>query len=307
MEACFKLLVIEGPTGVGKTELTLRLAEHFGCPILNADSRQIYKEIPIGTAAPTKEQQARVKHYFVGTKTLDEDYNAGSFERDCLAVLDELLQQPRKSPVIAILSGGSMLYIDAVCNGLDDIPAVLPEVRKAVREAYEKEGIDYLQKRVQELDPDYWSIVDQQNPQRLMHCVEVSMSAGVPYSTFRKRQSKNRPYSIVKIGLWREREQLYERINQRVTDMLEMGLEQEAKNVWREPIPNSLNTVGYKELFAYFRGEISKNEAISLIQQNSRHYAKRQMTWFRRDNDIHWLDANLEYEEQIRILETLVK
>jgi len=307
MEVCSKLLVIQGPTGVGKTELTLRLAERWGCPILNADSRQIYKEIPIGTAAPTREQMARVKHYFVGTKTLNEDYNAGTFERDCLAVLEELVQQPQKKQVIAILSGGSMLYIDAVCKGLDAIPAVQPEVRQAVREAYEKEGIDYLQKRVQELDPDYWSIVDRQNPQRLMHCVEVSMSAGVPYSTFRQRNTAERPFTVVKIGLTRQREQLYKRINQRVEDMMQAGLEKEARQVWQEPVPNSLNTVGYKELFAFFKGDISRDEAVRLIQQNSRHYAKRQMTWLRKDNDIHWLDAELEYEEQIRILEALAK
>jgi len=307
MAVCSKhtLVVIEGPTGVGKTELTLRLAEHFGCPILNADSRQIYKEIPIGTAAPTAEQQARVKHYFVGTKSIHEDYNAGAYERDCMEVIHHLMEQSDRK-IIAILSGGSMLYIDAVCKGLDDIPQVPTEIRQRIQRHYQQEGLSYLQAQVQELDPDYWQIVDQHNPQRLMHCVEVSLAGGVPYSTYRQHKIQERPFSVVKIGLTRERESLYKRINQRVIDMMDAGLEQEARQVWQEPIPNSLNTVGYKELFAYFRGETTKDEAIHLIQQNSRHYAKRQMTWLRNDNDIHWLNAELTYEEQIKILEALV-
>jgi len=298
--------VIVGPTGVGKTELTLRLAEHFGCPILNADSRQIYKEIPIGTAAPTREQMARVKHYFVGTKALDEDYNAGEFERDCMSVTDALLKESPQRDVVAILSGGSMLYIDAVCKGLDDIPEVPMDIRQQVQTRYRQEGLNWLQEEVQKVDPDYWQMVDQHNPQRLMHCVEVSWSAGVPYSTFRKQQPQERPFHIVKVGLKRDRDTLYERIDQRVWDMIDNGLEQEARAVWKEPVPNSLNTVGYKEMFAYFRGEITREEAIRLIQQNSRHYAKRQMTWFRKDNDIHWLNAEETYEEQVRILETWI-
>jgi len=301
------LVVIVGPTGVGKTELTLRLAEHFGCPILNADSRQIYKEIPIGTAAPTPTQLARVRHYFVGCKSITEDYNAGAYERDCMAVIEQLMAQPSKNNVTAILSGGSMLYIDAVCKGLDDIPCVDPAIREDVKKHFLSDGISYLQAQVQALDSDYWHIVDQNNPQRLMHCVEVSLSAGVPYSTFRKQKMEKRPFSIVKIGLSRDREQLYQRINQRVIDMMEQGLEQEAKSVWQEPVPNSLNTVGYKEMFAYFRGEITREQAIEQIQQNSRHYAKRQMTWYRKDNDIHWLDANINYDEQIQIIQAWIQ
>jgi len=300
------LLVIMGPTGVGKTELTLKLAEHYGCPILNADSRQIYREIPIGTAAPTAEQQARVKHYFVGTKSLDESYNAGEFERDCMAVMSELMVTEPQRQVTAILSGGSMLYIDAVCNGLDDIPMVDPVIRHEVQALYHDGGLEALQQEVQDLDPQYWQEVDQHNPQRLMHCIEVSRSTGQPYSNLRKHALKERPFSMVKIGLTRDREELYERINQRVNQMMADGLEKEAREVWHEPVPNSLNTVGYKEMFQYFRGEINYNEAVRLIQQNSRHYAKRQMTWFRKDNTIHWLNANTPYEEQIHILEMLL-
>jgi len=300
------LVVIEGSTGVGKTELTLKLAEHFKCPILNADSRQIYREIPIGTAAPTAEQMGRVKHYFVGTKSINEDYNAGAYERDCMGVISQLLEQPSSSNIIAILSGGSMLYIDAVCHGLDDIPNADPAIREDVKKHYLSDGIGYLQAQVQTLDPDYWHIVDQHNPQRLMHCIEVSLTANVPYSTFRQRKTTERPFSIVKIGLYREREQLYERIDQRVINMMVQGLEQEARSVWREPIPNSLNTVGYKELFAYFTGKITYDQAIQQIQQNSRRYAKRQMTWLRKDQDIHWLNADITYEEQLSILQTWI-
>ena len=300
------LLVLVGPTGVGKTELALRLAEHYQCPILNADSRQIYQEIPIGTAAPTAEEQQRVKHYFVATKTLDEDYNAGEYERDCLSVINTLQSAPQANDkhVLGILSGGSMLYIDAVCEGLDDIPAVPRDIRRQVQTLYNTQGLEALQQHVQQLDPAYWEIVDRQNPQRLMHCIEVCWAAGQPYSSFRQRTTAKRPFRIVKVGLTRPRAELYERINDRVLQMMEAGLEDEARRVYREPVPNSLNTVGYKEMFAFFRGEMTREEAVALIQQNSRHYAKRQETWFKRDTDIHWLDATLDYETQLSIIDT---
>ena len=287
-----KLLVITGATGVGKTELTLRLAESMGCEIVNADSRQIYREIPIGTAAPTADEQARVKHWFVGTKSVTENYSAGDYERDCLDVLGQLDER-------AILSGGSMLYIDAVCNGLDDIPKVEEALRTQVRKEYKAKGLGWLQDEVQRLDPAYWEIVDRQNPQRLIHCVELSMGTGKPYSSFRKGEVKKRDFEVVKVALERPREELYERINSRVDKMLADGLEEEARNVYPMKGLNSLQTVGYREMFAYFDGDISRDEAIRLIKQNSRHYAKRQMTWFGADKTIHWLDAKMAYEKQM--------
>ena len=287
-----KLLVITGPTGVGKTELTLRLAESLGCEIVNADSRQIYREIPIGTAAPTQEEMSRVRHWFVGTKSVTENYSAGDYERDCLDVLSQLGDR-------AILSGGSMLYIDAVCNGLDDIPKVDEALRAQVRKDYEEKGLGWLQAEVQRLDPDYWAIVDKQNPQRLIHCVELSLGTGKPYSSFRKREVKKRDFEVVKVALERPREELYDRINRRVDEMMLQGLEDEARAVYPMKGLNSLQTVGYRELFAYFDGEISREEAIRLIKQNSRHYAKRQMTWFGADKTIHWLDARMAYEKQM--------
>lgn len=306
------LLVITGPTGVGKTELTLRLAETFGCPIVSADSRQIYKEIPIGTAAPTAAEQARVKHYFVGTKSVTEEYSAGAYERECLTLLRELGERRKvkgEREPFAILTGGSMMYIDAVCKGFDDIPAVKKEVRESVRQAYAEKGLEWLQGEVERLDKTYWEIVDRQNPQRLIHCLEVTLSAGEPYSNFRQQGNKlgetltqpisKRDFGIVKVALTRPREELYDRINQRVDAMIEAGLEEEARAVYPLRHLNSLQTVGYREMFDYFDGKTSREEAIRLIKQNSRHYAKRQMTWFRADPTIHWLDAKEDYEEQM--------
>ena len=291
------LLVIVGPTGVGKTEFVLRLAERIGCPIVNADSRQIYKEIPIGTAAPTAAEQARVPHYFVGTRSVMEDYSAGQYERDCLALLDELRQRPNATEPFAILTGGSMMYIDAVCKGLDDIPSVSAEIRAEVQQAYRDGGLTWLQAKVARIDPAYWAIVDQQNPQRLMHCVEVTRAAGKPYSLFRQKEQTGaraeRPFKIEKIGLERPREELYERINRRVDAMMAAGLEEEARRVYPLREHNSLQTVGYRELFDYFDGKISREEALRLIKQNSRHYAKRQMTWFRADKTIRWINPDL--------------
>ena len=287
-----KLVVILGPTGVGKTEKSLELAERWGCPIVSADSRQIYRDLPIGTAAPSAEEQARVKHYFIGTKALHETYNAGQYARDCQALLSELF----KSHERVIMVGGSMMYIDAVCKGLDDIPEVPTEIREHVRNEYQKKGLEWLQSEVERLDPVYWQEVDKQNPQRLMHSIEVTLAAHQPYSSFRKGglTAKERGFDVEYIMIERPREELYERINLRVHKMMEQGLLQEAQRAFDqlgllgdEPldensIPNSVNTVGYKELLKYFRGEWSLERAIEMIQQNSRHYAKRQMTWWRR-------------------------
>lgn len=303
MEQCSKtLLLILGPTGVGKTELSLRVAEHFGSPILSCDSRQVFRAIPIGTAAPTAEEQARVKHYFVATRELEEDYNAGQYERDAIALMEELFL----THDTLVMTGGSMLYADAVCYGLDDLPAVPETVRRQVQQAYENQGLAWLQSEVQRLDPDYWNEVDRQNPARLIHCVELCLTTGKPYSSLRTATTKNRPFRILKIGLERPREELYDRINRRVEQMIADGLVEEAKAVYPLRRLNSLQTVGYRELFAHFDGEYDLARAIELIQQNSRHYAKRQMTWFRRDKTIHWLNANETYEKNIHLIDTLL-
>lgn len=284
------LVVITGPTGVGKTELSLRLAERLGAPIINADSRQIYRELPIGTAAPTAAEQARVKHYFVGTHSLTEDYNAGAFERDAMALLDDLF----KEHAYVLMVGGAMMYIDAVCNGLDDIPEVPAGVRAVLQRSYQEKGLEWLQEEVRRLDPDYFAEVDQQNPQRLMHALEVTMAAGKPYSSFRKGAKKERPFRIVKIGLTRPREELYARINGRVEQMMADGLEEEARRVYPLRANNSLQTVGYREMFSYFDGDYTLEKAIEMVQQNSRHYAKRQLTWYRRDPAIRWFDLSTD-------------
>ena len=290
------LVVILGPTGVGKTELSLRLAEEYGCPIVSADSRQIYRDLPIGTAAPTAEELARVKHYFIGCKALTETYNAGQYARDCKRLLNDLFLQHER----VIMVGGSMMYIDAVCKGLDDIPDVPETIRREVQCQYAEHGLTWLQQEVQQIDPVYWAEVDQQNPQRLMHCVEVTRISGKPYSSFRKNSTltaAERGFEVEYQMVERPREELYQRINLRVHQMVQAGLLDEAKRAFqllqipltprdlntKELLPNSINTVGYKELLPYFRGEYSLDRAIELIQQNSRHYAKRQMTWWRRD------------------------
>ncbi len=304
MAQCSKtLLLILGPTGVGKTELSLRVAEHYGCPILNCDSRQIYRSIPIGTAAPTEAEQARVKHYFVATRDLDQDYNAGQYERDAIALMEELF----RTCDTLVMTGGSMLYADAVCYGLDDLPAVPETIRRQVHQAYETQGLAWLQSEVQRLDPDYWNEVDQQNPARLTHCVELCLTIGKPYSSLRTATSKIRPFRILKIGLERPREELYDRINRRVEQMIADGLVDEARKVYHLRHLNSLQTVGYRELFACFDGEYDLARAIELIQQNTRHYAKRQMTWFRRDKTIHWLNADNDYEENIHLIDDLLR
>lgn len=292
-----------GPTGVGKTELSLRIAERYGCPIVNCDSRQVFRGIPIGTAAPTAEEQARVKHYFVATRDLDEAYNAGQYERDALRLLEDLF----RTHEVVVMTGGSMLYADAVCNGLDDLPSVPAEIRERVQQAYEQKGLTWLQKEVQRLDPDYWKIVDQANPARLAHCVELCLTTGQPYSSLRTQTTKQRPFRIVKIGLDRPREELYDRINRRVEQMVKDGLVEEARAVYPQRVLTSLQTVGYRELFAHFDGEYDLPRAIELIQQNTRHYAKRQLTWFRRDQQIYWLDANETYEKNSTIIDSLLR
>ena len=300
--------MILGPTGVGKTELSLRIAERYKAPIVSCDSRQLYRDIPIGTAAPTAEEQARVKHYFIGTRSLEEDYNAGEYERDALALLEELF----RTHEVVVMVGGSMLYADAVCYGLDDLPSVPSEIRQKVayprslpegKEESREEWLRWLQAEVQHLDPAYWEEVDRQNPARLAHCVELSLTTGQPYSSLRTKSRKERPFRILKIGIARDREELYARIGERVMQMVADGLVEEARKVYPQRHLNSLQTVGYRELFDYFDGKYDFDRAIELIQQNTRHYAKRQMTWFRRDNEIQWLNANDTYEKNSALID----
>ena len=291
-----RLIVIIGATGVGKTARAIEVAKQYGCPIVSADSRQIYRDLPIGTAAPTAQEQAGIPHYFVGCKELDEVYSAGQYARDCHALLQDLFTKHET----VVMVGGSMMYVDAVCHGMDDIPEVPAAIREEVRMEYQQKGIEWLQQEVQRLDPVYWQQVDQHNPQRLMHCIEVSRASGQPYSCFRTREkhadNHPLPFDVQYIMVERPREELYERINLRVEQMVEQGLLQEAQAAFQKlnipldgnieldysTLPNSVNTVGYKELLRYFRGEWTLQHAIEMIQQNSRHYAKRQLTWWRK-------------------------
>jgi len=294
------LLVLLGPTGVGKTELSLQLAEHFQCPIINADSRQIYKDIEIGTAAPTAEELARVKHYFVHTLGLDEYYSAAEFEKDVLALLDELF----KEHDVVVLSGGSMMYIDAVTKGIDDIPTVDEETRAMLRERFEKEGLEPLLAELKLLDPQYYEIVDHRNHKRVVHALEICYMTGKTYTSFRTNTLKERPFNVVKYGLMRDREQLFARINARVDKMMQEGLMEEVKRVYPLRHLNSLNTVGYKELFKVLDGEWKLPMAVERIKKNTRVYAKKQMTWYKHDADIHWLNADqMNTQEMLKTIE----
>ena len=285
------LVVLLGPTGVGKTEVALQIAEHLQSPIINADSRQLFAEIPIGTAAPTKEQQERVKHYFVGTLHLTDYYSAAKYEEDVLQLLNQLFNQQQ----MALLSGGSMMYIDAVCQGIDDIPTVDEATRKLMKRKLETEGLDALVEELKVLDPEHYKIVDLHNPRRVVHALEICYMTGNTYSSYRKNTKKTRPFNIIKIGLNRPRDEMYERINNRVLKMMKQGLIEEAKAVYPQKGLNALNTVGYKELFAYFDGDISLDDAILKIQSNTRQYMRKQVTWFKRDNEIKWFSpTNIE-------------
>lgn len=294
------LLVLLGPTGVGKTELSLRLAECLGSPIINADSRQIYKGIEIGTAAPTAEELSRVKHFFVHTLQLDEYYSAAEYEKDVLQLLEDLFKEHEN----VILSGGSMMYIDAVTKGIDDIPTVDEETRGLLKQRLETEGLDQLLAELRILDPDYYNIVDKKNHKRVVHALEICYMTGRPYTSFRTNSQKCRPFRIVKFGLRREREKLFDRINQRVDQMMRDGLMEEAKRVYPLKNLNSLNTVGYKELFKVLDDEWELPMAVERIKKNTRVYAKKQMTWYKHDADIHWLDADqMSVQEMLKAIE----
>ena len=278
------LIVLVGPTGVGKTELSLSIAEKYHSPILSSDSRQLYADLKIGTAAPTDEQLARVKHYFIGTLKLDDYYSAAQYEADALRLADELF----RTHDVLLMTGGSMMYVDAVCNGIDDIPTVDAETRTHMMEHYKAVGLDALCAELKLLDPEYYAIVDRKNPKRVIHALEICYMTGRSYTSFRTRTPKQRPFHILKIGLRREREELYARINRRVDQMIADGLVEEARRIYPHRHLNSLNTVGYKELFNYFDGTWELPFAIEKIKQNTRIYSRKQMTWFKRDTSIRW-------------------
>lgn len=280
------LFVIIGPTGVGKTETCLQVAEHLNTPIVNADSRQIFKEIPIGTAAPTAEQRQRARHYFVGTHSIADYYSAAMYEADVMCLLPRLFEESSSST--ALLSGGSMMYVDAVCKGIDDIPTINDETRELMKRRLAEEGLEAMVEELRQLDPEHWAIVDKHNPRRVIHALEICHMTGKTYTSFRTNSIKRRPFRIVKIGLNREREELYERINLRVLQMMELGLEQEARSMYTLRHLNALNTVGYKELFQHFDGGIPLEEAVRQIQSNTRRYMRKQLTWFKRDEEIRW-------------------
>lgn len=286
------LIVLIGPTGVGKTELSLKIAEACNTEIISSDSRQLYADLKIGTAAPTDEQLARVRHHFVGTLQLTDYYSAARYEEEVIKKLDELF----RTHTAVLMTGGSMMYIDAVCKGIDDIPTIDNETRKLMLERYEKEGLEQLCAELKLLDPEYYTQVDTKNPKRVIHALEVCYMTGKTYTSFRTRSQKQRSFHILKIGLKREREELYDRINRRVDLMMEEGLLEEARAVYPYRHLNSLNTVGYKELFKYFDGEWELPFAIEKIKQNSRIYSRKQMTWFKRDTDIAWFHPNQETE-----------
>lgn len=298
------LLVITGPTAVGKTDLCLEIAESRGIPVINADSRQIYRDMPIGTAAPTAEQMQRVKHYFVGTLALDEYYNASMYEQDVMTLLSQMFEG--KDNGLAMMTGGSMMYIDAVCNGIDDIPTIRDDIRQLYKDRLATEGLDPLLAELKTLDPEYYDIVDKCNPRRVVHGLEICRQTGTTYTSFRIRERKQRPFRIVKIALNRPRDILYKRINSRVDMMIAEGLEEEARRLYPLRHLNALNTVGYKEMFKYIDGEWTLDEAVERIKGNTRRYARKQQTWYKKDDDIVWFDA-AEREHILNFISDTVK
>lgn len=278
------LIVITGPTAVGKTALCLDIAKHFDIPIINADSRQIFRELKIGTARPTEEQMQEVKHYFVGILGLEDYYSASLFEQQVLELLDQQFQ----THDYALMAGGSMMYIDAVCDGIDDIPTIDDATRDLMKKRLAEEGLEKLCEELKILDPDYYDIVDRQNPRRVVHALEICTMTGKPYTSFRKREKRERPFRIIKIGLNRPREELYERINRRVDQMMVEGLLDEVQSLYPRRSLNALNTVGYKELFDYIDGRWPLEEAVERIKGNTRRYARKQLTWYKKDEQIRW-------------------
>lgn len=289
-----RLVVIVGPTGCGKTALSIRLAEHFRAPIISTDSRQFYRGLAIGTAQPTAEELSRAEHHFIASHDLEDEINCGRYEVMALERLEQLFAA--HDTVIAV--GGSGLYVRALCEGMDDLPEADEVLRRTLTERLEHEGVAALAEELQRLDPAYYAEVDRQNPARVMRALEVCLQTGQPYSSLRKGERHARPFQIIKIGVDLPREELYDRINRRVDAMMSEGLEAEARAVYPHRALNSLQTVGYKELFAHFDGAISLEEAVELIKRNSRRYAKRQLTWFRRDEEVHWFRP----DDELRII-----
>ena len=292
------LIVVTGPTGSGKTDLAIKLALHYGCHILSADSRQLYREIPIGTAAPTAEQLSLVPHHFVGTLSLEDYYSAAQYEEDVMKLLPALWEDND----YVVMCGGSMMYVDAVTKGIDELPTITPEVREKAIAIYQEGGVERLRAMLSELDPIYYNQVDLNNHKRLVHAIEIIMQAGVPYSSLRTGKAKERPFRIVKMALNYEREVLFDRINRRVDAMIAAGLEQEAHSVYHLRHLNSLNTVGYKEMFAYFDGTMDYETAVARIGKNTRVYAKKQLTWYKRDAELHLLNPVDAFEQAISLI-----
>ncbi len=296
------LIVILGPTGVGKTDLSIRIAKHFNTVISSSDSRQVYREMSIGTAVPEKEQLEAVKHHFIHTHSIHDYFSSWECEKQTIELLTELYKEKDE----VLLVGGSMMYIDAVCNGIDEIPTIDPELRQEVFAQYEKNGLESMKMQLKQLDPVFYDQVDLKNAKRVIHAVEICLMTGKPYSELRTNSKKKRDFKIVKIGLNRDRAELYSRINTRVDQMIEEGLIEEAKAIFEFRHYNSLNTVGYKELFEHFDGNISLEKAIELIKRNSRRYAKRQLSWFRRDEEIEWFHPDQE-KEVLQYIENKIK
>lgn len=291
------LVVITGPTGVGKSDTAVWLARELNAEIISADSRQLYRDIPIGTAAPTAEQMAEVKHHFVGTLSLEEYYSAAQFEDDVMQLLPQLFA---RSPYV-VMCGGSMMYVDAVCKGIDNIPTISDEIRREVVERFERDGAEAMREELRRLDPIYYNQVDLKNHKRVIHAVEICLQAGRPYSELRTNSVKQRPFRILKIGLNLPREQLFDRINRRVEKMIEAGLVDEARRFYPQRHLNSLNTVGYKELFAWMDSTMDYDTAVARIQKNTRVYAKKQLTWYAKDTDMHWF-APSDHQEILKLV-----